>query len=89
MLWEIRKIATGQGDCYTTGCLLDYSYIKENINLMAKDPSKQKALIDDPKVMQQINFTGNPECAENTMFFLVEKVKEKILNFSRGAVKVL
>lgn len=56
---------------------------------MAKDPSKQKALIDDPKVMQQINFTGNPERAENTMFFLVEKVKEKILNFSRGAVKVL
>ena len=56
---------------------------------MAKDPSKQKALIDDPKVMQQINFTGNPECAENTMFFLFEKVKEKILNFSQGAVKVL
>ena len=23
---NIRKIATGQGDDYTTGCLLDYSY---------------------------------------------------------------
>ena len=23
---NIRKIATGQGDNYTTGCLLDYSY---------------------------------------------------------------
>ena len=23
-----RKIATGQGDDYTTGCLLDYSYLK-------------------------------------------------------------
>ena len=56
---------------------------------MAKDLSKQKALIDNPKVMQQINFIGNPERAENKMFFLVEKVKEKILNFSQGAVKVL
>ena len=25
---SIRKIATGQGDDYTTGCLLDYSYFK-------------------------------------------------------------
>ena len=25
-----RKIATGQGDDYTTGCLLDYLYFKEN-----------------------------------------------------------
>ena len=24
------KIATGQGDDYTTGCLLDYPYFKEN-----------------------------------------------------------
>ena len=23
---NIRKIATGKGDDYTTGCLLDYSY---------------------------------------------------------------
>ena len=23
---NIRKIATGQGDDYTTGCLLDYNY---------------------------------------------------------------
>ena len=23
---NIRKIATGQGDDYTTGCLLDYTY---------------------------------------------------------------
>ena len=27
---NIRKIATGQGDDYTTGCLLDYPYFKEN-----------------------------------------------------------
>ena len=26
---DIRKIATGQGDDYTTGCLLDYPYFKK------------------------------------------------------------
>ena len=25
---NIRKIATGQGDDYTNGCLLDYNYFK-------------------------------------------------------------
>ena len=27
---NIRKIATGQGDDYTTGCLLDYSFFKDH-----------------------------------------------------------
>ena len=27
---NVRKIATGKGDDYTTGCLLDYPYSKEN-----------------------------------------------------------
>ena len=27
---NITKIATGQGDDYTTGCLLDYSYFKDH-----------------------------------------------------------
>ena len=26
---NIRKIATGEGDDYTTGCLLDYNYFKK------------------------------------------------------------
>ena len=26
---NIRKIATGQGDDYTTGCLLDYPYFMD------------------------------------------------------------
>ena len=26
---NIRKITNGNGDDYTTGCLLDYSYFKE------------------------------------------------------------
>ena len=29
---EIRKIATGKGDNYATGCLLFYDYLKKIIN---------------------------------------------------------
>ena len=29
---EIRKISTGQGDDYTTGCLLDFSYFEKIID---------------------------------------------------------
>ena len=36
-----RKIATGQGDDYTTGCLLDYPYFKQHYKLIAIDLSKQ------------------------------------------------
>ena len=30
---NIRKIATSQGDDCATGCLLDYSYFKDNYNI--------------------------------------------------------
>ena len=32
---EIRKISTGQSDDYTTGCLLDFAYFKNNYKLIA------------------------------------------------------
>ena len=56
---KIRKIATGQGDDYTTGCLLDYSYFKDTYKMIAVDLSKKKALDGDPRAIQQINFTAN------------------------------
>ena len=28
---NVRKIATGQGDDYATGCLLDYPYFKKKL----------------------------------------------------------
>ena len=37
----IRKISTGQGDDYTTGCLLDYIYFKNHYKMIAVDLSKQ------------------------------------------------
>ena len=32
---EIRKTATGQGEDYITGCLLDYQYFNDHYNLIA------------------------------------------------------
>ena len=87
---NIRKIATGQGDDNTTGCLLDYSYFKENYKLIVIDLSKQQALDADPRAIQQINFTANLDRAGNTtMFFIIEEAKETVLDFSQGTVKVL
>ena len=85
---NIRKIATGQGDDYTTGSLLDYSYFKENYKLIAIDLSKQQALDADPRAIQQISFTENFGRAGNTtMFFIIEQ--ETVFEFSQGTVKVL
>ena len=53
---EIRKIETGQGDDYATGCLLDYQYFKDHYNLIAIDLSKQKELDADSRAIQQIEF---------------------------------
>ena len=36
---KIRKIATGQGDDYTTGCLLDYCYFKDHYKMIPIDLS--------------------------------------------------
>ena len=82
---NIRKISTGQGADYTTGCLLDYNYFKECVKVKAIDLSKQKDLNYDLKAIQQINFTGNL-WQQATIFFIIE---EAVLDFSQGTVKVL
>ena len=38
---NIRKITTGQGDDYTTGCLLDCNYFKKYYKMIAIDLRKQ------------------------------------------------
>ena len=87
---NIRKIATGQGDDYTTGCLLDYSYFKKNDRMIAIDLSKQQVLDADPRAIQQINFTANLHRAgDTTMFIIIQEAKETVLDFSKGTVKVL
>ena len=87
---NIRKIATGKGDYYTTGCLLDYPYFKENYKMIAIDLSRQNELDADPRAIQQINFTANLDRAGNTtMFFIIEEAKETVLDFSQGTIKFL
>ena len=49
---NIRKIATDKGDDYTTGCLLDYPYFKENYKMIAIGLSRQNELDADPRVIQ-------------------------------------
>ena len=69
---NIRRISTGKGDDYTYGCLLDYSYFKENYKLIAIDLSKQQELDADPRAIQQIDFTANLDREGNTtMFFII------------------
>ena len=41
---NIRKIANGQRDDYTNGCLLDFDYFKDNYKMIAIDLTKQQAL---------------------------------------------
>ena len=87
---NIRKVATGQGDDYTTGCLLDYRYLKNYYKMIVVDLSKQQALDADPKSIQQINFTATLDRAGNTkIYFILEEAKETVCEFSQGTVKVL
>ena len=87
---NIRKIATGKGDDYTTGCLLDYIYFKNCYKMIAVELSKQQALDADPKAIQQINFTANLNVPGKTrIYFILEEAKETVLYFSQGTVKVL
>ena len=87
---NIRKIAIGQGDDNTTGCLLDYSYFGDTYKMIAVDLCKKQALDADPRAIQQINFTANLDRAGNTrVYFILEEAKETILDFSQGTVKVL
>ena len=86
----LEKIATGQGDDYTTGCLLDYPYFKDSYKMIAIDLSKQQALDADPRPIQQINFTANLDRAGNTRIYsILEEAKETKLGFSQGTIKVL
>ena len=82
---EIRKISIGQGDDYTTGCLLDFAYFEKNYKLIAVDLSNQKVLDADSRSIQQIIFTGKIKAnVANTrviIYYILQKSKETILDF--------
>ena len=94
---EIRKLKTGQGEDHTTGCLLDYDYLKNHQRLIAVYLSRQKELDTDPKAVQQIEFVGQLKNTENAVvadefifvLTILEKIKETRLKFYQGSVTVL
>ena len=78
---EVRKVSKGQGDDYTTGCLLDFAYLEKNYRLTAADLSKQKPLDADPRAIQQIIFTGKiKSTVANTrviIYYILEHQKKQ------------
>ena len=85
---EVRKIAAGKGDDYTTGCLRDYQYFKDHYQLIAVDLSKQKQLDADPRAIQQIEFYGKLE-TNSQVCTVLERSKQTVLEFYKGTAKVL
>ena len=81
---NIRKIVTGQGDDYTTGCLLDYPYFKENYKMTSVDLSKKQALDVDPRAIQRISFTEHLDRERNTCFSSLKKQKKIFLLSTRN-----
>ena len=84
---ELKKVMIGKAEDYTTGSLLDYHYFKEHYKLVAVDLSKQKELDADPRAIQQIEFKYILEI-NSTIYWVLEKSKETILEFYKETVKV-
>ena len=68
-------------------------HFENNYRLIAADLSKQKAQDADSRAIQQIIFTRKIKATvENTraiIFYILEKSKETIVEFSTGITKVL
>ena len=84
---ELKKVVIGKGEDYTTGSLLDFNYFKKHYKLVAVDLSKRKELDADPRVIQQIEFKYMLRI-DSTIYWVLEKSKETILEFYKGTVKV-
>ena len=84
---ELKKVMIGKGEYYTTGSLLDFNYFDKHYKLVAVDLSKQKELDADPRAIQQIEFKYMLG-TDSTIYRVLEKSKEAILEFYKGTVKV-
>ena len=84
---ELKKVMIGKGEDYTTGSLLDFNYFDKHYKLVAVDLSKQKELDADPRAIQQIEFNYMLR-TNSTIYWVLEKSKETILEFYKGTVKV-
>ena len=98
---KIRKLTTGQGEDYTnhtTGCLLDYDYIKNHYRLITVELCRQEQLDADHEAIQQIEFVvqikklDGVNCDRTQNMFvltILEKIKKTRLIFFQGRVSVL
>ena len=84
---ELKKVMIGKGEDYTTVSLLDFNYFDKHYKLVAVDLSKQKELDADPRAIQQIEFKYMLG-TNSTIYWVLEKSKETILEFYKGTVKV-
>ena len=84
---ELKKVMIGKGEDYTKGYLLDFNYFDKHYKLAAVDLSKQKELDADPRAIQQIEFKYMLG-TNSTIYWVLEKSKETILEFYKGTVKV-
>ena len=84
---ELKKVMIGKGEDYTTGSLLDCNYFKKHYKLVAVDLSKQIELDADPRAIQKIEFKYMLG-TNSTIYWVLEKSKETILEFYKGTVKV-
>ena len=84
---ELKKVMIGKGEDYTTGSSLDFNYFDKHYKLVAVDLSKQKELDADPRAIQQIEFKYMLG-TNSTIYWVLEKSKETILEFYKGTVKV-
>ena len=85
---SIPKIATGQGNDYTTSYLLDYNYFKNHYKMIAIDLGKQQTSDAAPVSIQPVNFTGNLNQAANaTMLCIIEEAQKNCFVFFRRNCK--
>ena len=84
---ELKKVMIGKGENYTTGSSFDLNYFNKHYKLVAVDLSKQKELDADPRAIQQIEFKYMLG-TNSTIYWVLEKSKEIILEFYKGTVKV-
>ena len=84
---ELKKVMIGKGEDYTTGSLLDFNYFDKHYKLVAVDLSKQKELDADLRTIQQIEFKYMLG-TNSTIYWVLEKSKETILEFYKGTAKV-
>ena len=82
---ELKKVMIGKGEDYTTGSFLDYNYFDKHYKLVAVDLSKE--LDADPRAIQEIEFKYMLG-TNSTIYWVLEKSTETILEFYKGTVKV-